>query len=78
MSELSSWPVLLVAREIEGVSDFVGARHEVLAAPALLDALEVRWPPFYLLIAPDPLRVLSEGVAFEPAQVANELAEFDV
>jgi hypothetical protein len=52
------------------------APREVLIAPALLEDLEVRGAPWYLLIDPTTSRVLTEGVLFSPTQVAEEVASF--
>ncbi len=73
LDELAQWPVVLVTKEPDALRSFEGDCHEVFAASELLEALEVRWPPFYLLVAPGPGRVLTEGVAFDPAQVASEI-----
>ena len=55
-----------------GEYDFVGAR-EVHYDPDLLTSLDVRWPPFYVLLVPAPWRVVQEGLAFGPEQVAQEI-----
>ena len=33
----------------------------------------IRWPPFYVVVAPHPPRVVVEGVAFAPDQVRAEI-----
>ena len=48
----------------------------VLIAPEALARLDVRSPPFYVLIDPHALAILSEGVVFGPSQVAVEIAQF--
>jgi hypothetical protein len=42
----------------------------------VLAALDIRWPPFYVLIDPASRRVVTEGVVFDAAQVARETARF--
>ena len=53
---------------------FPTARRPVWRAPALLEALGVTWPPFYVALNDDPLHVVAEGVVFAPEQIASELA----
>ena len=53
--------------------EFVGHRP-VHFAPQVLADLDVRWPPFYVLLSAEPRRVLAEGLAFGPEQVAQEIA----
>lgn len=66
----------LVTRDDPALAAFSGAEPTVWRATALLDELAVRWPPVYLLLAPDPPRVLSEGVVFSPEQVRAELEPY--
>jgi hypothetical protein len=47
-----------------------------VVAPDVLKELEIRWPPFYVLVDPQERRVITEGVVFAPAQVASEIASF--
>ncbi len=70
--------VLLVAREASGESWWAGSAHRVVVSPTLLDDLDVRWPPFYVLVDPRSQRVLTEGVVFAPEQVRGEIAAFVV
>jgi hypothetical protein len=74
LAALSSFRVILVARAVRGVAELEAAPNEVFEAPELLDALSFRWPPVYALIGGTPPRVIAEGVAFSPEQVASELA----
>jgi hypothetical protein len=67
---------LLVVSQSAGDPDWDGAVRDVLVSPALLEDLDVRWPPFYLLVDPATGRVLVEGVVFAPAQVAAEIAPY--
>ena len=66
--------VILVTRDEFRPGEYGDAVHEVLLAPQLLDALDVRWPPFYVAVDVQPVRAICEGVAFSPEQVASELA----
>lgn len=59
----------------EGASAHFFGR-DVVIAPAALDALEVRWPPAYVVIDPVAGSVVGEGVVFDAAQVRDEIDEF--
>jgi hypothetical protein len=69
-------PVLVVSAAEDETSEWRDARQPVFVSPDALRALDVRWPPFYVLIDPESHRVLTEGVLFGPAQVAAEIAPF--
>ncbi|HEY5438038.1 MAG TPA: hypothetical protein VIJ99_03980 [Acidimicrobiales bacterium] len=56
--------------------EWAGSSRRVLIAPDALDRLDVRWPPFYVLIDPLAHAVIREGVVFGPSQVAAEIAQF--
>ncbi len=73
LTELGDWPVVVLASASDTRGEWRDARREVLVAPDALEALGVRWPPFYLLVEPSGPRVVVEGVVFGPAQVAAEL-----
>jgi len=73
-SALANFRVILVARDAPGANEYAGACHNVYEASELLEALDVRWPPFYVVVAPSPSRVVHEGIAFTPEQVADEIA----
>lgn len=51
-------------------------RHRVIVSEQLLRDLDVRFPPFYVLIDANRERVLTEGVVFGPEQVREELSAF--
>lgn len=51
-------------------------QHPVIISPQLLRDLEVRSPPFYVLVDPDRELVVTEGVVFGPEQVRDELAPY--
>lgn len=73
LSPLESFDVVLVATTEDGAAALAGSRHSVVSAGALLGQLGVRWAPFYVLVEPDPPRVVAEGLAFDPGQVADEI-----
>jgi hypothetical protein len=71
--------------EFDGIDLFVvsavdtkwaNARRVVYYAPEFLAALELHWPPSYVLIDARSLRVVTEGVVFSPAQVAHEISSY--
>jgi hypothetical protein len=76
LDPLAEYRVVLVAHAVRGVAELESAPEEVFEAPELLEALEMRWPPVYALVAGRPARVLVEGVAFSPEQVAHEIRSF--
>ncbi len=51
-------------------------QRPVLVAPDVLAELDVKWPPFYVLIDPAAAVVRCEGVLFGPSQVAAEIEAF--
>ena len=67
--------VFVSASPLEG-DEWTASRYPVLIAPALLEALDVRWPPFYVLINPLTPSVLTEGVVFGSDQVAAEIEQY--
>jgi hypothetical protein len=68
--------VLFVSATDETNDEWKDAPRPVLIAPEALLALDVRWPPFYLLVDPVAGVVRTEGVLFGPSQVAAEIASF--
>lgn len=67
---------LLVAARPSTSPQWRATSHPLVISELLLDQLDVRWPPFYVLISPEGPRVLTEGVLMGPAQVAQEIAPF--
>lgn len=65
-----------LAAEVDTSAHFLG--RDVVIAPAALEALEVRWPPAYLVIDPVDGSVIGEGVIFDATQVRDEIDEFNV
>jgi hypothetical protein len=76
LEELTGVTVLILSATDDVLGEWRGAAQDVIVAPDVLDALEVRWPPFYVLIDPELQRVVVEGVVFGPAQVASEIAAY--
>ena len=69
-------PVLVVSADEEESSEWREARQPVFVSPEAFELLDVRSPPFYVLVDPNARRVLCEGVLFGPAQVAAEIAPY--
>jgi hypothetical protein len=76
LEELGGVVVLIVSATEDSLGEWAGAAQPVLVAPDALEALGVRWPPFYVLVDPRRQRVVTEGVVFGPAQVASEIAAY--
>ena len=76
LDELSEVSVVVVSATGDAHDEWTGAVRPVIVAPQILSDLDVRWPPFYVLIDPGTGRVITEGVVFTPAQVAQEIAPF--
>ncbi len=56
--------------------EWANARREILIAPESLRELDVRSAPHYVLLDGERSCVLTEGVPFSSAQIAEELASF--
>ncbi len=54
--------------------EWADSPRPVFVSPGTFAHLDVRSPPFYVLIDPERRTVLSEGVVFGRAQVAAEIA----
>jgi hypothetical protein len=76
LEEFADLDVLFVSATDDTNNEWADAPRPVLIAPVALLALDVKWPPFYLLIDPIPGLVRTEGVLFGPSQVAAEIASF--
>jgi len=74
LEELRGVKVLVLSASDDEDGEWSNAARRVLVAPDTLRELEVKWPPFYVLIDPSSSRVVTEGVVFGPAQVAKEIA----
>jgi len=77
-SDLDELPVrvLVVSADDDRAGEWVDAVQPVFVSPEAFRLLDIRWPPFYVLIDPLARRVLTEGVLFGPSQVAAEIASF--
>jgi hypothetical protein len=69
-------PVLVISADDDRTGEWVDALQPVFVSPEAFRLLDVRWPPFYVLIDPRARRVLTEGVLFGPSQVAAEIATY--
>jgi len=76
LDELSHLPVLILSATGDLNGEWVDAVQPIVVAPGAIAELEIRWPPFYVLVDPKEHRVVSEGVVFGPAQVASEIAPY--
>lgn len=74
LSEFKSVDVVLVCETAD--ETWRDAKQTVLVAPSVFVDLEIRAAPFYVLIDPSTLRVVTEGTLFSPAQVAGEIASY--
>ena len=73
LHELDGLRVVVVSATSDTDSEWVDAVQPVLVAPAVLESLDIKFPPFYVLIDPSSHRVVLEGVVFGPSQVAEEI-----
>jgi hypothetical protein len=71
-----SVPVLVVSADEDESSEWRDARQPVFVSPDALRLLEVKWPPFYVLVDPVAHKVVTEGVLFGASQVAAEIEPF--
>jgi hypothetical protein len=60
----------LVHDEATFVSD---APRLLRVSSVTLEALDVRWPPAYLVVDPSSAEVIFEGVVFDAAQIVEEI-----
>lgn len=74
LADLGAVDVLVVSAAPDAAGEWASSPRPVLVAPELLEALDVRWPPYYVLIVPEGPRVVAEGAVFSAAQVAQEIA----
>ena len=74
LDQLREVKVLIVSEFDDLDGEWTNAARRVLVAPETLRELDVKWPPFYVLVDPSTSRVITEGVVFAPAQVATEIA----
>lgn len=67
---------LLVASRPSSEPWWMTTAHPLVVSEPLLEQLDVRSPPFYVLIDARRGWVLTEGVVFGPEQVREEIAAF--
>ncbi len=76
LDEFAGLEIVFVSGTEDTDHEWNDSRRPVLIAPDVLAALDVRWPPMYVLIDPVANAVRVEGVLFGPSQVAAEIAPF--
>jgi hypothetical protein len=67
--------VLVVVERASEEPSWRSSAHRVVVSPSLLTALDVRWPPFWVLIDPASGTVLREGVPFGVAHLREAITE---
>jgi hypothetical protein len=76
LGEFAEIDVVFMSATDDTDNEWIDAPRPVLIAPDALLALDVKWPPFYVLVDPIAGLVRTEGVLFGPSQVAAEIASF--
>ena len=76
LDELDDVTVMILSDTGDSAEEWGDAVQPILVAPAALAALDIRWPPFYVLVDPARRLIVSEGVVFGPAQVAAEIRAY--
>ncbi|HVB70574.1 MAG TPA: hypothetical protein VND83_03600 [Acidimicrobiales bacterium] len=76
LDALANVAVLVVGADTQGDDEWARAARPVVISPELITALDIRWPPFYVLVSPLGPKVVTEGVVFSAAQVAEEIAAY--
>ena len=76
LDELARFKVIVVSGTDEDHGEWSGALQPVLVSPEALVALDIRWPPFYVVIDPAQALIVGEGVVFGPTQVAEEAERY--
>ena len=66
--DVAGWRTVPVATDAE-----IAAHDHVVASAALLTALDIRSAPFFVAVDGSPLEVVSEGVPFDLAHLAELL-----
>jgi hypothetical protein len=74
LDELDDVDVVIVSAIRD--EEWRGTRQDVVVSPETLGELDIRSAPFYVLIDASRQRVVSEGIVFGPAQVADEISPF--
>ncbi len=68
-------PVLVVGAEATDEPWWHESALPVIISPSLMAAMDIRWPPFWVLVDGESGRVLNEGVPFGPEHIAKEIAD---
>ncbi len=76
LQEFAPLDLIIVSACGDDEGEWANAQHPVLIAPRLMEQLDIRWPPFYVVIDASTSEVVSEGIVFAPEQVADEIATF--
>ena len=67
---------IVVSASDELDEQWARSRSSILVAPQLLEQLDVRWPPFYVVVDPASSSVVTEGVVLDLEQVEREVTSF--
>jgi hypothetical protein len=67
---------VVVVSATNGDGEWASAARQILVAPALLEELDIRSAPYYVLVDPSSLSVVTEGALLSPSQVARETERF--
>lgn len=76
LRELEGVEVVVVSATTGDDAEWDDAIQPILVAPDLMNELDIRSAPFYILINPKTSLILGEGAVFSSAQVAREIAPF--
>lgn len=76
LDEFDAIEVVIVSATNDHDAEWAHARHQIIVAPEFMKQLDVRWPPFYVVIDAATSEVVTEGVVFGPSQVAQEIAPY--
>ncbi len=76
LDELAGFQVVIVSATDDDCGEWSCARQPVLVSPDILALLDIRWPPFYVVIDVERAMVVGEGVVFGPSQVAEEVERY--
>jgi hypothetical protein len=76
LEEFADLHVLIVSATNDDDDEWHDSAHPIVVAPELLGELDIKWPPFYVVIDASTRRVVCEGVVFGPDQIREEIAAF--
>jgi hypothetical protein len=76
LEQVAGLSLIVVSDSDELDDSWDQVRSPILVAPGLLEQLDVRWPPFYVVIDPASSSVVTEGVVFGLEQVEREVSSF--